>query len=394
MLADQARRALWLLSLPCLAIVACSDLERATVTAPEDALLQASRPGGGERVALDLGTLGGTNTMALDINDRGQVVGWSHDEEGRQRPFIWDARAGIRDLGTLGGGEGVAMALNYRGTVVGWSRNAEGGVQATRWDSAGEPQALHPLHENGAGAASFATAINSSGEITGADGGVMARWDRHGQVEIVCSAALGFPTDIDDSGRIVGVASVGFYWKEGEASEYSGFVWTPGDRDCQRIKDETFLAHDVFAINNRGMIIGLGGEWREHPDFFDRSGEVVLATFEMPLVYDLRFGFDFDADFPAKPRDINTRGTVVGDGIEAINEGGDRVGGPYLWTTRPRSFGANLGMIVEVEPGWTAGFETTPRDVSVSRSTCPESIEHLVRIGAIPQCPLGSASRE
>jgi len=37
-----------------------------------------------------LDTLGGNATHAFDINDSGQVVGWSYDSSGSQHAFIYD----------------------------------------------------------------------------------------------------------------------------------------------------------------------------------------------------------------------------------------------------------------------------------------------------------------
>ena len=54
--------------------------------------------------AIDLGTLGGTSSVAAAVNARGQVVGDSAtagDVEGHA--FSWTEAGGMIDLGTLGG---------------------------------------------------------------------------------------------------------------------------------------------------------------------------------------------------------------------------------------------------------------------------------------------------
>jgi probable HAF family extracellular repeat protein len=68
----------------------------------------------------DLGTLGGTCGQAISLNNRGQVAGFS-DLAGDQicHPFLWDKTGGMKDLGTLGGDSGQAFSVNDAGEVVG-----------------------------------------------------------------------------------------------------------------------------------------------------------------------------------------------------------------------------------------------------------------------------------
>ena len=77
----------------------------------------------------DLGTLGGTNSYATDINASGLVVGDSLLADGSQHAFIYRDGA-MHDLGTLGGTNSKATGINSSGYVVGWSDMADGSQHA------------------------------------------------------------------------------------------------------------------------------------------------------------------------------------------------------------------------------------------------------------------------
>jgi probable HAF family extracellular repeat protein len=90
-------------------------------------------PGSGG-VMHDLGTLGGTNSIGLAVNDAGQVVGWSFTGDAGFHAFLYTGTPGsggiMRDLGTLGGTESVGTAVNNAGQVVGWSSTGAAGNHA------------------------------------------------------------------------------------------------------------------------------------------------------------------------------------------------------------------------------------------------------------------------
>ena len=59
-----------------------------------------------------LGTLGGKDSEARDINDDGVVVGFSNMADGSVHAFVWHENFGMKDLGTLGGRVSRAYAIN------------------------------------------------------------------------------------------------------------------------------------------------------------------------------------------------------------------------------------------------------------------------------------------
>lgn len=82
---------------------------------------------------IDLGTLGGATSIALDVNDNRQVVGSSHDGSITMATMWRDTgsdgldQGDILGLGTLGGGFSEAKSINNIGQVVGYSETGLSG---------------------------------------------------------------------------------------------------------------------------------------------------------------------------------------------------------------------------------------------------------------------------
>ena len=83
-------------------------------------------------VVTDLGTLGGTTSEAVGINDAGQVVGTAATVAAQDWPlnaFLW--QGGVKtNLNTLGGTYSRAHGINNNGLIVGESYTATGALHA------------------------------------------------------------------------------------------------------------------------------------------------------------------------------------------------------------------------------------------------------------------------
>src|SRR5579863_4885525 len=123
----------------------------------------------------DLGTLGGPDALGFLINEHGQIAGVSNPDSTPNSsglcplplntdPFLWE-NGKMRDLGTLGGACGLAVALNNRGQVVGYSTNA-GDAIAHPFLWPGENGKMRDLGTLG-GSFGTANAINESGNVVG-----------------------------------------------------------------------------------------------------------------------------------------------------------------------------------------------------------------------------------
>jgi probable HAF family extracellular repeat protein len=76
-----------------------------------------------------LGTLGGENSLATDINDQGEIVGHSRTSNNSIRAFYWNQEM-MMEMGTLGGNYSTAWGINNRGNFVGASLTETHSVHA------------------------------------------------------------------------------------------------------------------------------------------------------------------------------------------------------------------------------------------------------------------------
>lgn len=180
-------------------------------------------------VLTDLGTLDGPWGLASGINESGQITGQADNDQPRRRAFLWDAGT-MRELPTLGGPDGRGFDINDAGVVVGISNPGSGYQRAFRWD-AGMIDDLGTFEGHNV---AYANGINNAGQIAGWSGpsnsvqGARA-WllDKDNRTPLgTLGGTRSVAFDLDEAGRVVGWADVtgdatfhAFFWENGVMSD-------------------------------------------------------------------------------------------------------------------------------------------------------------------------------
>lgn len=158
---------------------------------------------------VDLGTLGGSESYGVDINQRGSVIGRS-DTPGNAsiRSFI-HRRGTMTDLGTLGGANTYAAAINHKDQVVGCSEPAGGLPRvAFKWSDG----IMVSLQAPGSGEG-CAYDINDAGEAVGQVNGQFVHFSKDNRTRPLASLLKSADLSrwviynvvgIDNGGRIYG----------------------------------------------------------------------------------------------------------------------------------------------------------------------------------------------
>jgi len=225
----------------------------------------------------DLGTLGGINSGIWSINDSGQIVGYAENQQGYGRATLFDPTGSGNniDLGTLGGDESWAISINDRGQIVGSARNGQGYQRATLFDPTGGGKNID-LGTLG-GIHSQAWFINDSGQIVGnarnqRGNSHATLFDPTGSGNNIDLGTLGGNSSnahaINNPGQIVGWAANP--WQDNRATL---FDTTGGGKNIElgTLGGRMSWAH---SINDLGQVVGAADDRQSeaHATLFDPTG--------------------------------------------------------------------------------------------------------------------------
>jgi probable HAF family extracellular repeat protein len=221
----------------------------------------------------DLGTLGGNDSLANAVNNHGQVAGEALNTipdlfagnffipgVTQVHAFRWTKSQGMQDLGTLGGADSAAFYINERGQIAGWSF-----TNAAVNSTTGMPTQDPFLWENGkmtdlgtlGGTIGFAYALNNRGEVVGTSNlaGDLTEhpflWSKsEGMKDLgTLGGTYGHANYINDAGDVVGFANI--------ANDQAGhaFLWCHGVMtDLGTLGADP--ASEAYAVNLQGQVVG------------------------------------------------------------------------------------------------------------------------------------------
>jgi probable HAF family extracellular repeat protein len=272
---------------------------------------------------INLGTLGGgMDSVAIDINDRGQIIGFapnsipdSFDPFGfptQLRTFLWDNGV-MKDIGTLGGPDAFpGTRINDRGQITGSSY-----INFVPNPSTGVPVADPFLWEDGnmidlgsfGGTNGSGLTVNDRGQVVGQSnlpGDVETHaflWDNGILTDLTTlGGTVSIPTWLSKSGEVVGgstnhgdQAFLAFLWKDGVMTNLGTVDGDP----CS----------EANSINARNQVVGISATcdfFAVQHAFLWENGRMTDLNTLIPSNSGLQLLF---------AADINDRGDIVGVGV-------------------------------------------------------------------------------
>ncbi len=222
----------------------------------------------------DLGTFGGSTSMAYGVSADGSVVVGEADTTQNQsvRAFRWTTSDGMQEIGTLGGSRSQARAVSADGTaVVGQSATAQNQLRGFRWTETGGMENLGSL----GGVNTLPEGVSANGELVVGSGdmsgvGMRAfRWSRAERIVAMDPFAVR-AYDASGDGSVI----VGYYQNPSSSQNNGAYSWTQdgGFQFLGRLAGTFAIARGVS--DDGSVIVGFS----EFPVFSARAFRWTAST--------------------------------------------------------------------------------------------------------------------
>jgi probable HAF family extracellular repeat protein len=214
----------------------------------------------------DLGALGGPDSSASFVNQRGQIAGefftsfTPNPSTGVPTvdPFFWE-NGKMVDIGTLGGTFGAPNWMNNRGQVVGYSNVAgDQNSHAFRWD---KKEGLKDLGVLPGASSSGADSINDAGEIVGGSCGLNGA--------NFCLAVLWKDGAVIDLGTLAGDTCSSANWINSQ-SQIVGFA----SADCNNEDHAGLSENGGRFVDLQKLVLPGSGVTLTNAIFINDQGEI------------------------------------------------------------------------------------------------------------------------
>jgi probable HAF family extracellular repeat protein len=295
-----------------------------------------------------LGTLeGGYESVALAVNDRGEVAGVSSnlvpDPFGplgtENRIFLWQDGS-MRDIGTLGGpdagflGLNTGVAMNEAGQIVACSYTGATANPVTETPTLNpflwEHGTMHDLHNLG-GTSGCAMFVNNHGQVVGYSnlaGNLQFHpflWE-HGEMKDLGTFGgnNGFALWISEAGHVVGRADVTAICTacDNQLQLHHPFFWANGTlTDLGLLGNDT--AGTAYSVNSKDQVVGISKQCT-HINTDDGCDGPVQHAFlwEDGSLFDLQDLIADDSEITLSgATDINERGEIFASGVLPNGDG-------------------------------------------------------------------------
>jgi probable HAF family extracellular repeat protein len=276
---------------------------------------------------INLGTLGGNESLAISVKDGGQVVGLATINRtpdpfsflgAPTHTFIWQNGV-MRDLGTLGGPDSFPSAggINERIRLVAGGSYTNSAPNAVATPCGQGVPTMDPfLWDSGTmidlgtlgGTCGFSVGVNNRGQVVGQSdlvGDLTAHpflWDRGVLTDLgTLGGTFGRANWINDAGEIVGGATnqgdqafLAFLWKDGVMTDLGTLTG-----DC---------LSEAVAINSKGQVVGYSFSCASNTQrsFLWDDGQMIDLDTLIPHSSSLQL---------LEGLNINDRGEILGVGV-------------------------------------------------------------------------------